>query len=328
MSTSEQPSFADDTSIPPIKASPILLRPLSFRGQDQGSGFSQMTDPFAELLEGKPELQRVVAIHDYHDSDVSNFQFDAGDEIAVYLKEAVSLGVNLRTGRAGLFPPSFVSSYSGTQSTITTARSTSQRLGLELGSSPETIDVHLRSRFRELLPDGVDPKAAFEIVKNLKSVDRHVFWGIFCIAYPAAALPFLTLDYSLHEIHALMHAYDSVVDLVDEQLTKFSDWNWKFSQYSHPPNAFGQWTEWSSIRDRVQKNLSETSAAITSFKEMFSELPEVKQLNGLLERLDILCDRIQSEVSRMDSQVRSRRLDDVQRMQISLLLPRQMKLCC
>ncbi|KAH6715606.1 hypothetical protein BKA61DRAFT_673560 [Leptodontidium sp. MPI-SDFR-AT-0119] len=314
MISSGQPSLAHDRSIPPITASPILLRPLSFRGQDHGNDLLQTADPYTGLVEGKPELKRVVAINDYHDSDERNFQFDAGDDIAVFECAKVSLGVNLRTGRAGIFPPSCVSSFSDPPPAISTALSTSQRLEIEPGSSSEAIDLHLRGRFSELLIVGVDPKAAFGIVKSLKGVERLVFWGLFCVAYPAAALPFLNLEHALHEIHAQMHDYDTLVDLIQEQsrqTTASLERNWRFSRYSFQQSTFGQWIKWYSVRDVVKRNLLEGSEASIKFKEVFIKLPRIEQLNGLPERLEAIFERVRSEISRMDDQVEFNRLEDI-----------------
>jgi hypothetical protein len=280
----------------------------------------------SRVLAGKPELERVIGIHDYHDPDPRAFNFDIGDEISVREKiDAGSiwadneykgpsiwwLGLNVSTNTLGIFPPSYVQNLERYQELAKTDTELENQSAD--ADSAEALFSKLKGHFYRQYPLNTDPKTTFEVVKWMNSVPAKDFWTPFFLAYPKAAPSGFKLQEQLQSLYPssiYRYSYGNEVDLRDCQ----SAYGWNFGQNNFYPDRNLQWSTWEGDKRRITRSVGLVMDNWATFRVYVLELEgEISAFKGMVGRLDGLVKTLQEQLELMETRVASSLHQDANR---------------
>jgi hypothetical protein len=267
-------------------------------------------------LAGKPELERVIAIHDYHDLDPRAFSISIGDEISVREKiQAGSiwvdneykgvntwwLGVNVSTNTLGIFPPSHVRNLETHQEIL---QKDAEVENNSIDTEPiEVLVPMLKEHFYQQYPPGTDPVTTFNVVKWLKDLPAKEFWTPFFLAYPQASPSGLKLQEQLQSLYpSFRYRYTSnkEIDLRDCK----SGNGWDFSETRFYPDENLQWNAWNRAKKEISRSVTLVADNWAKFRVYVVELEsEIPAFSGMVGRLDGLVESLEEQLVLMEARV-------------------------
>ncbi|KAH8773094.1 hypothetical protein F5882DRAFT_441611 [Hyaloscypha sp. PMI_1271] len=259
----------------------------------------------AILLAGKPELQRAIAVYNYHDPNKRGFEFDVGDEISVrdYCDNNRWLGVNVNKNSIGIFPPSHVQEKLQSPGLAKDGIPIDKELQAVILDNEDGLITTLLEQFHQQYPPNTKPKAAFDIIRNLKSVDRDDFWLCFRLAYPEAALCATKLQNELQSLYDVFFRTRSA--RLNLSTCSASNRHWSFSNHLFYPDHYRQWTRWNDVKAQVHNSIASSAEAWGAFRHLVLAIRDpIPGFEDMVERLDALIGLLQTQLVRMEERVR------------------------
>jgi hypothetical protein len=271
---------------------------------ESSSTSSTSKTELSSLLPGKPELQCALAVYNYHAKDDRGFNFNIGDTISVreYCCRDWWLGVNVTTNSIGIFPPSHVLWKSETTGMENDGASVDREIQTAIIDTQEDLHAVLLKEFNQQFSPQTEPKAAFDIIRNLHKVDSNDFWLCFCLAYPKAALSAAKLREQLQLVDDLcFRKRPGRVDLIT---CKASMWQWSSFINQFYPEYNRQWTRWNDVKEQVRSSIASSVASWAAFRHEILNIKEpITKFEGMVDRLDGLISLLQSQLTRMEERV-------------------------